>query len=345
MRYHSENTDRRWTAAVLLGIAGLLEAAPAAAQDDASEAARALLIDEARAAAVRGDHRGAASFAERALVIENTPSLRLFLAEQWIALGRDVEALAQVERCRREANPGRRQEAIVRRNCEVLRRTLVERLAVLQLRVEPDGAEATTDGRLVPTNGAPVAVPAGAVTLRVSLAGFHPYQDLLTLARGETREVAVNLRPLPRTTPVVEPVSPLATRPVEAPRLAPSPHPITARPTSWRPPWSSVVWMASGVALLAVVTPVLVWQRDELSSRCARTADDDLHCPDNTAFQDATTANDVLHPAAIATGVAGGVSLFVGAAWWWWRAARGASSAPRVSLLPLPRGAAMALTF
>lgn len=335
MHRHPTITVRRWIVAVAWGLAGVAGAAPAAAQDDASEAARALLIDEARAASARGDHQAAASLAERALAIEGTASLRLFLAEQWIALGRDVEALAQVERCRREANSSRRQEAVVRHNCDLLRGSLVARLSVLQLRVEPEGATATVNGRPAPTNGAPFAVPAGVVTLRVTRDHFAPHEDQLTLARAETRELTVSLHPLPA------PPAPPTPR-VEPPIAVVAPAPPRAPSPSWRPSWSAVAWMASGFALLTVATPLLVWQRDGLASRCARTPDDDLRCPDDAALREATTANEVLHPAAIATGVLGGVSLLLGAVWWW-RASRTDAAPWRVSASP--RGLAVAVAF
>ncbi len=296
-----------------------------------------MLIGQARAAAARGDHATAASLAERALAIESTPSLRLFLAEQWIGLGRDVEALAQVERCRREANPDRRQESLVRGNCDVLRRSLVERLAVLQLRVEPGGSVAQANNQSVPTDGSPVAVPMGSVALRVSLSGFQPYQEVLSLARGETREVSVALRAL-------LPIEPSA--PIAPPAVLPSPtaSPQARPPSSRLPPIGSVVWMASGALLLAAVTPLLLWQRDELASRCARSVDDDLICPDDNALGAARTANEVLHPAAVAAGVLGGISVVVGACLWW-RSARAAAPPRQVSLLPGPRGAALSLSF
>lgn len=334
--------DRRRAVAVAWGVVGLLGTAPASAQDDASEAARALLIDEARDASARGDHQAAASLAERALAIGNTPSLRLFLAEQWIALGRDVEALAQVERCRREANSRRTQEAIVRHNCDLLRSSLVARLSVLQLHVEPEGATATVDDRPAPTNGVPFAVPAGVVRLRVTRDHFYPYEDRVTLERAATREITVSLRPIPA--PPEPPPPPMMGRSevrinsVVSAVSAPTPAP----PRSWRPPWGAVVWMASGVALLGIAVPVLVWQRDASAARCVRTPDDDLRCPDAAALEGATTANDVLHPAAIASGVAGGVSLLVGALWWW-RASRATPAPWRVSVSP--RGLAVVLTF
>lgn len=150
------NLQMRASLGATLAAALTLTGLRAEAQTDASEAARSLLVEQARVAGARGDHAEAASLAERALEIHSTASLRLFLAEQRIALGRDVEALAEVERCRREANPARPQEAPVRRNCEVLRRALVGRLAVVQLRVDPRGpSRASATSSCPPTEPPP----------------------------------------------------------------------------------------------------------------------------------------------------------------------------------------------
>ncbi len=328
-----------------LGVAVTLAAASSHAQSDASEAARALLVEQARAAGVRGDHAEAASLTERALAIHETPSLHLFLAEQRMALGRDVEALAQVERCRRASNPARPQEALVRRNCEVLRRTLVGRLAIVQVLVDPTDATVLAGDQPVPGTGEPTAVPAGTLTLRVTAPGYEPHEASLTLTRGETRDVAVRLTPV-APPPTVAPVAVEAPRAVApaAPVVAP-PRVVARPPPAAAPVWPAVAWVASGAALLAVVTPILVARRDALASRCTRTPDDDLRCPDASAFDDATTANDVVHPAAVSAAVVGGLSLLVGAVWWLRARSSHGPPRPAVTAWAGPRALSLSLAF
>src|SRR4051794_11687098 len=72
------------------------------AQSEQEMLARTQLLEQAESARQRGDHAAAIEAAGRAGRVRMTPSLRLFLAEEHVALGHPAEALANAEACIRE---------------------------------------------------------------------------------------------------------------------------------------------------------------------------------------------------------------------------------------------------
>ncbi len=90
---------RRCLASLWVACAWCAPAAVARAQARNDAPDRQQLLVDASHAREQGDHRRALGLATRAASIESTPPLRLFIAEEQHALGRDLDAIASAEAC------------------------------------------------------------------------------------------------------------------------------------------------------------------------------------------------------------------------------------------------------
>ena len=96
-------TSRSGWAGALVAVAVALSAASASGQDAAALATRRELIEQAQAARASYNHQNALDLAERAVRIQPSASLRLFIAQEQNSLGRLAEALGNADQCRRDA--------------------------------------------------------------------------------------------------------------------------------------------------------------------------------------------------------------------------------------------------
>ncbi len=297
---------------------GLLCTTPAVAQVATQLAARRLLIDRARVAQRAGDHATALELASSALRIRSTASLLLFIAEELVGLGREVEALGNVERCLLAAQTERAVPAVAQ-NCRLLQARLRSRVVGLTTRCVPESVQISIDGG-EPTACGVTALSPGSHQVEARAVGYVSRAIVLVLAGGETRSESIALEPLPPDEPPPLPPPPAASAPVATAALqvrppAPRPSPSAARR---RPPLvGPMVLGASGLALV-LASPLLFFARDQLAEGCRRTPDDALACPNDAALADATLANDRLHPMAITAAAAGSAAL-LGALLWGWR--------------------------
>nr|MBK7069916.1 hypothetical protein [Deltaproteobacteria bacterium] len=211
---------------------GLLCTTPAVAQVATQLAARRLLIDRARVAQRAGDHATALELASSALRIRSTASLLLFIAEELVGLGREVEALGNVERCLLAAQTERGVPAVAQ-NCRLLQARLRSRVVGLTTRCVPESVQISIDGG-EPTACGVTALSPGSHQVEARAVGYVSRAIVLVLAGGETRSESIALEPLPPDEPPPLPPPPAASAPVATAALqvrppAPRPSPSAAR--------------------------------------------------------------------------------------------------------------------
>ncbi len=176
-------------------------AGPSWGQSDAAIAARRVLLEQATAARASGDHSRAIDFAQQAGRILVSPSMRLFLAEEFQTIGRHSDALASADACVREAErdagvPNR--EAILAR-CRAIVADARGRVALVTIRVaepRPAGLRVTLAGQPVAAEmfGLPSAVDAGQVVVDARAGGGLSFRRSLDAVAGHSVEVDVALR-------------------------------------------------------------------------------------------------------------------------------------------------------
>lgn len=312
----------------------------ALAQTEAELASRRLLIQQAESARREGRHGEALELAERAGRIQMTVSLRLFLATEQAALGRDVAAFASADQCVRDAErdaTAQRREQILRL-CRELAATLQPRLATLTVRVPtpaPEGLRVLVAG--APLNpalyGVPSAVAAGVVVIEATAPGRAPFRRELTVGAGGAAslelELPVAAREPPPPTPTIETHPPPPRRVDVAPRRALLAPPSLAAPVA----------VAAAGAGVSVLSAALFVARNSQGAACTvNNAQGFLDCPDASALEAGNRAV-ALHAAGIAVASAGAAAVAAGFAW---LAARASARPPAtLTVLPTPVGAVL----
>ncbi|HET9954520.1 MAG TPA: hypothetical protein VFQ61_08445 [Polyangiaceae bacterium] len=192
---------RLLSAGLTIGLLLRPVSAPAQPQSSAEsprERARALATQGYEALQAK-DYRAAEDLFRRADALVHAPTIVVDHARALVGLGRLVEAHEKYELVLREGIPGdapwswRRAQQEAERELEAIQPRLAWLTVVVRGPVKP---LVYLDGRQVPIAALGVrrATDPGARSLRVSGAGYLPYQATLQLKEGETRAVQIELK-------------------------------------------------------------------------------------------------------------------------------------------------------
>ncbi|MBL8680677.1 MAG: hypothetical protein JNK05_15975 [Myxococcales bacterium] len=297
-------------------------------------ATRRLLIEQAQERGRAGDHDAAITLGERALRIQSTPSLLLFLASEQLAAGRPHAAFGLAEQCVFDANRtslANRDDVL--RACRQVIQQVRDDSAILVIRSEAiEGLVVMVDGQALASTqlGAPVFVRAGARAIRASANGYET-QDVTVDARARstiehtvalTRTTHVSIAaPRTRGVTVIATTEPAARR--ERPRSLG--RPLAASRSVAAP----IAVTATGAAAMLAAVP-LFFARQSALEGCVVEADA-VVCESRAAVERVPTAR-TLGAGAIAALVGGGAIAATGAVWWLLGARR--REAPIVALGP-----------
>jgi hypothetical protein len=184
-------------------MAGGLALTRDAAAQPASEpdlATRRVLIEQAQQARAEANHELALSRAEQAQRIQSTPSLRLFVAQELLALSRPADAMVQGESCVRESErdasvPNRDALIAACRQVVTDTRSALGMVTVTVRGARPSGLTIVVASRAVDESliGVPVAVNPGNINVEVRAAGYRVARRTVDVRRGGSEEVTVEL--------------------------------------------------------------------------------------------------------------------------------------------------------
>jgi hypothetical protein len=264
------------------------------------------LVGDAQAAADRGDHRGALTLAEQAAALEETPSLRLFIAQQQGLTGRTGEAIQSARQCAASAHTAIRNRQAILSTCQRLERELMRRVALVTVRVPEgqSGLAVRVNGQALPPDqwGEPLPVPPGEVRIEATL-GASSMRQILRIDAGDESTIELSL----------DGGELRSVEQREERGAAPS------RPSAIDPLWMAVPLGGAGAfGLVAIVTGAVTLERggayDVLVDRCV--SGDGAGCAEapgvrseGEALRDATNASWAIAGAfAVAAGV---LALFV----------------------------------
>jgi hypothetical protein len=268
MRSHRARADRsrRESLSVVYGIVAALAVERGAFAQATSEpdlATRRVLIEQAQQARAEENHGLALSRAENAQRIQSTPSLRLFVAQELLALDRPADALAQSEACVRESErdtsvPNR--DALIAACRQIVSdtRSALGMVTVTVRGARPSGLSLVVASRSVDESliGVPVAVNPGNIAIEVRADGYRVARRTIDVRRGGSEEVTVELEPEP-VAPVRSPAPRARQRAVSA-RPAPTANGLSIGP---------VIAMSVGAASL-VASAVTFALRQEAIAAC-----------------------------------------------------------------------------
>lgn len=169
--------------------------------------ARRTLLERAQAAARVNDNAHALAYAEQAGQLEMTASLRMFLAQQYQALHRYVEAMENAEFCIREAtrSAGLERRDTILTECRRLASSSQGQVVLLTLTVSrhgtiASGAEILLRGRPVELAqlNQPIALDPGPLQLEVRAPGIEAFQSQLEAGPGYVGSLEIPPRFLQR---------------------------------------------------------------------------------------------------------------------------------------------------
>lgn len=180
-------------------MAALVWTGSAIAQTGGADiAARRDLLQQAAAARAANDHARALDLAQRAGLVQMTPSLRMLIAQEQLALNAFADALGSGEQCVREADADAslRNRSTIRQTCQDIvtaAQPRVGRVTVNPPNPLPDGMVVTVNGnRLNPAFlGVPYVVTAGPVTVVATAPGRPEFRVQQAVNPGGTASVAV----------------------------------------------------------------------------------------------------------------------------------------------------------
>ncbi len=161
------------------------------------------LFDEGKAAEDAGEFRVAAEKFRRAASIKDTPGIRFHLARCEEEQGAFVEAVLEYDRARELLDSGVK-AADVAKLLPAARERAQAKVAQLTIKPPPHVADLTIalDGKALSTSvwGAAMPINPGKHRVTASAPGRADYSYELELGSGETAEIKVELRELPKPT-------------------------------------------------------------------------------------------------------------------------------------------------
>jgi PEGA domain-containing protein/tetratricopeptide repeat protein len=307
--------------AVAALAAALLAAAPHAAADDVAEAKAQFRrgADLYRA----GKWREAIDAFEAAYRLKPHGAIRFNVAQCRERLGEWPAALAAYEDYLREV-PDAKDRAAVRAAMQKIEQRLASAgVQALLVYTDPPGAQVRVDGKGRGTTPFHTVLPPGPYALSLSLDGYEPFAEDVTLAATASRVVDEVLRPAAPRAPPVQAVAPVpaavavaAAQPpadlrVEPPASAP-PAPILA--ASAAPPKERkrvYTWVAAGTAVAAAAAGAYFgWSAQQDADKVDGIVNDGAQ-----AQQAASDAQSKAHTANVLYAVSGaaaaaGITLF-----------------------------------
>lgn len=234
---------RTATALALCTVLGLA-ARPAAAQTGAEDAIRRTLVQQADAAQRAGLHDQALAFGVEAGRIRWTPSLRMLVAQEHLALGHTLDALDAATMCLVETEADRavrNRPRIVAACRAVVTQTeaMVGRLRLVLPENPPPNLRLSVNGQDVAQRLWAVSfpVPAGHAEVLGEGDGVLPFRAGLDVVARTEQQLRVSFRPVPPPPPPPPPVlpAPAPPRPLPPPVVAaprPPPPPVALRPAA-----------------------------------------------------------------------------------------------------------------
>lgn len=190
-------------------LAFLAASSSAAAQPLPDEDQRRGLIADAEAARDAGLHDQAVAHALRAGHLRWTPSLRMLVAEEFIALQRDVEAHEHATLCfvTAEADPGVRNRARIIAACRAIIALVEPQLGRLRLLLPdspPAGLRLRVNGRELPRPHwrDPVLVMAGAAVIEADGEGVAVFRTAVQVFAGTQSELRMRFTEPPPPLPI-----------------------------------------------------------------------------------------------------------------------------------------------
>lgn len=240
------------TAPAIALCSALAFALPAAAQTGPTEAARRALVQQADTAQRDGLHAQALAFGLQAGELRWTPSLRMLVAQEHLALGQTVEALDVATLCLVEAGNDRtvRNRARIVTACRAVveqSEAQVGRVRLVLPEVRPPNLRVSVNGRDIPASlwAAPFPVSTGHAEVVAEGDDVLPFRSGVNVFARTEQQLQVSFRPVPPPAPPPPPVlpAPPPPRPLPPPVVvAPVAPPVVAvRPPS-PPPEVSYRW-------------------------------------------------------------------------------------------------------
>lgn len=174
------------------------------AEPSASQLAeRRRLIAETLRASNAGDHATALEAAQRAMEIHPTASVRLLIANEYLALGQLANALSEAEQCAREApldtSEGNAQAVASQCRTTVNQaRSRAGRVVVTVPYPRPQGLQVMVNGQPLDRGhlGSSVVAMPGDTVIEASAPGFAPFRQSVLVTGGTTTNVRVSLAPI-----------------------------------------------------------------------------------------------------------------------------------------------------
>ncbi len=244
----------------------------------ADDLARRELIGQAEVASRSGDHARAVEFAERAGGIHWSPSLRLFLANEYPHVGRLVDALSAASSCEREAQADQalRNRQTIEQNCHTVMESLRGRVGRVNIRFAsppPAGTTVTLAGQSVSQSlwGVPYAVNPGTVELVVAAPGMLAIRQSIVASAGQARDVSLTLVADPAAVAVTNTQNTNVTTPLNVGQntgvsttntvtnSGSATAPIGVVPPPPPPPPSVVPWIVTGAGGALLVTSLAMF--------------------------------------------------------------------------------------
>jgi hypothetical protein len=228
---------KRTAPAFALCSALSLAALPAAAQTGPDAATRRALVQQADAAQRSGDHAQALAFGVEAGRLRWTPSLRMLVAQEHLALGHTVDALDAATACVVETTADRalRNRARILAACRAVVTQTEARVGRVRL-VLPDDAPLNLrlhiNGQEVAQSlwASSIPVPVGHAEVVAEGDGMLPFRAGLDVLARTEQQVRVSFRPVPPPPPPPPPVQPAPPPPI------PLPPPVVLAPPPPAPP-------------------------------------------------------------------------------------------------------------
>lgn len=315
------------------------QTAPISAPSEDALAARRTLIERAQTAASVGRHSEALQHAEAAARIENSPSLRLFIAQQRVALGRHAAAIVAADQCVREAthNTALERRDSILTQCRQIARDSQRMVVLVSLTVPPSPREGLTvrigDRAVTGAEvGTPLNVDSGMLNIEITAPGVEPFREqregvagavlALTIparfggASTASATSATSTSSVPTTT--TQTAVSIATNATESPTpprssngsvsIVQTPPPIVSRRQSslLRP----LGWVVGAVGLATVGGSMIALKIREDAAAVANT---DLCINEQTAScSERRQTAESLAPVSLGLGIAGGVIALAG---------------------------------
>jgi hypothetical protein len=194
---------RRWLPLAIVTWCGI-----AHAQSDRELATRQEFIVQAGVLSQQGKHAEALELAKRAAAIKMTPSLRMFLAQEQLAIGLLADSYGNGRQCAAEAkaDAGLHERQRILAACEELEASLASRVGRITIKVPtplPPRLHVLLSGEELSAAllDAPYVVTPGKLTVEATADGYLPYKSEIEVAEGASPEVDVNLVADPSSVP------------------------------------------------------------------------------------------------------------------------------------------------